>query len=410
MVVPPAASGVELWADAEHGRAIQLQTTLKSGVLASRAPADPLLFPERSNATGLARLRLGLDIDLSPGADAALAYEHRARRVSHAAGAQFGGGILPSFSRAPYRLWQLDWPLPGNDGRLTYRHEVDRALVAFHPTWGEITIGRQAIGLGRGVLFGAVDMFAPFSPTEVDREWRRGVDAFRIEYRTGHTSSIELITVMGRGWDDSAALGRIRGYMGQVDGELLFGKRARDALLAGVISATLGDAEVHMELAAFHTTEPQPDGGLFGNDRIVGKATLGGSYTFDVGNGITLLAEYHYSGFGVEDTSHAMRQLRDPRLQERLTRGDMQTLGRHAAAMSLTYPFNLDWSGTLLVLANPVDGSGLASPSVRCSFSDNVSCSLSGFWPWGDQPRNGRIRSEYGAAGKSVFLQLSAYF
>ena len=33
------------------------------------------------------------------------------------------------------------------------------------------------------MLFGAVDLFSPFSPLEADREWRRGVDAIRADVK-----------------------------------------------------------------------------------------------------------------------------------------------------------------------------------------------------------------------------------
>jgi hypothetical protein len=52
------------------------------------------------------------------------------------------------------------------------RHEIDRANAQVHLRRADLTIGRQAIGWGRGVMFTSVDLFAPFSPLEVDREWR----------------------------------------------------------------------------------------------------------------------------------------------------------------------------------------------------------------------------------------------
>jgi hypothetical protein len=38
-----------------------------------------------------------------------------------------------------------------------------------------------------------------------------------------------------------------------------------------------------------------------------------------------------------------------------------------------------------------------------------VSFTASGFVPWGEEPDNGRIESEYGAAPLSLFLQISIY-
>jgi hypothetical protein len=406
--IPFTASALELWSDAVSGERVNLAVALKTSSLLSHAPDDPFLFPERETVLGLVRLRLGLRTKHDESMNTEFAYEQRARWSSDVAGITVGG-VLPSEAEASFRLAQLDWQLAEGE-RASYRHEIDRALAALHLGWGEVTIGRQAIGLGRGVLFGAVDLFAPFSPTEADREWRRGVDAIRAEYRVSDSSSLEALAAFGESWDDSAVLVRLRGYAGELDGEIIFGKRAEDEMVGGTMSAVIGDAEMHAELALFDTPEEQPDGGLFGSDQLVGKAVLGGSYTFDVGNGLTLLGEYHYSGFGVKDIGEAQARLLEPVFQQRFLRGDTQILGQHALALLSAYPFTNVFSGALLILMSPVDGSGLVSPSGVLDLTQNVTLSVTGFIPWGEQPSAGQLKSEFGSSSASLFLQLSAYF
>jgi hypothetical protein len=403
------SEALELWSNEEGDRAISLDTALKFSALASYAPNDPILYPDRWSETGLFRLRLGLTANVEDWMTAQFAYEHRAQASSGRGGFGAAGGALPSFAKAPYRLGQLDWSIYSEDD-FFYRHEIDRALVALHPSWGEVTVGRQAIGLGRGVVFSAVDLFSPFNPIEVDREWRRGVDAVRLEYHTSDTSSVELLGVFGESWDDSAVIGRARGYIGEIDGELLIGKRARDAFVGVTMSRVVGDAEVHGELALFHTPDAFPDGGLFSNDHLVAKAVLGTSYTFDIGSGLTLFAEYHYSGFGVKEAADVTQVFRDPDVQERFLRGDTQILGQHALGTQMTYAFATNWNGFLLTLVSPTDASGLISPSIGWNFSEYGSVRVSTFLPWGSSPHNGRLGSEYGSTGKSLFVQVSLYF
>jgi hypothetical protein len=255
-----------------------------------------------------------------------------------------------------------------------------------------------------------VDVFAPFSPLEIDREWRRGVDAVRIERHISDTSSVELIGAFGPTWKQSGLLGRARGYFGDIDAELIFGKRAEDTMLGGTVSGAIGDAEAHAELALFNTPETQANGGLWGNDHQVGKLVLGSSYTFNVGNGLTLLGEYHYSGFGVKNIDDATSHLKSSDFLKRFLRGDSQILGREALAFQATYPFSHVWNGTLLVLQSPLDGSGVLSPSLTWDFSDNSSLVGSVFVPWGDKPSAGMIRSQYGGTPLSLFLQLRVYY
>jgi hypothetical protein len=287
---------------------------------------------------------------------------------------------------------------------------VDRALVAFHPSWGEVTAGRQAIGLGRGVLFGALDLFAPFAPLAADREWRPGVDAFRAEYRLSPTISTELIAAFGESPDRSAYLARARGYLGSTDAEVIVGKRAEDTLLGMALSSVVGGAEIHGEMALFDTPGNSPDSGLFGNDDLFCQAVLGSSYTFDIGKGLTLLAEYHYSGFGVREAEDALARLSDPAFQKRFLRGDVQILGRHAMALRGSYPFAPDLRASALVLGSPNDGSGVFSPSLRWDWTEKTTITATGFLPWGPGPARGRLRSAYGGRPTSLFLQIATYF
>jgi len=399
-----------LWEDDEAQRKLDFNTSLKWTGLVSRAPDDPVLFPDRSAAIGLFRGRFDVKYAQPPFLDANLGYEHRMRAQTHDAGG-IGRNILPARGEAFFRLTQLDWQISRRDDTFLWEHEIDRALISLHPGWGEISVGRQAVGLGRGRLFSAVEMFAPFSSTEVDREWRRGVDAARIEYRPADTVSVEGIGVFGESWDESAFLGRVRGYFALTDGEFLFGKRGEDMLAAIITSAAVFGAAVHAEAALFHVPEEQPDGGLFGNNRLVGKALLGASYTFDVGNGLSLLGEYHYSGFGIKDAEDATRILSvDTALQNRFLRGDTQTLGRHNLGLQASYPVNDALTAGFLILISARDGSGLLSPSLVWDVRRNVSLLSSAFVSWGARPSGGVLQSEYGGTPWSLFLQVSAYF
>jgi len=408
VVAQRSALAVELWSD-EDGRQGELAVAGKATFLASDAPDDPALFPDDKSETTLARFRLGLEVTHCDWMDSELAYEQRARWLSGSTGLGAGSSFLPSQARAPFRLTQLDWEIAADDS-FSYRHEIDRALVALHPEWGDVTIGRQAIGLGRGVLFGAVDLFNPFTPLEVDREWRRGVDAFGAEYRLSATSSAECIAAFGETWEQSALLGRLRGYVGDVDGSLIAGKRAEDFMVGGVFSAAVGEAEVHGELAVFDTPEAWPDGTLWGGRHLATKAVIGSSYTFDVGNGLTLLGEYHYSDFGVEDAEDFLVRSQDRDFQRRLLRGDTQILGRQAIAAQLSYPFSDVVNSSFLVLTNPTDGSGVVSPSLKWDLDENVTLLGNIFVPWGDEPSGGQFRSEYGATPTSLFLQAAIYY
>ena len=88
----------------------------------------------------------------------------------------------------------------------------------------------------------------------------------------------------------------------------------------------------------------------------------------------------------------------------------MQILGRQAVAGQISYAFNDAANGSFLVLANPTDGSGVLSPSLRLDLDRNITLLGSVFLPWGDEPSAARLESEYGATATALFLQLNVYY
>jgi len=167
-------------------------------------------------------------------------------------------------------------------------------------------------------------------------------------------------------------------------------------------------------VALLRTREDLPDGGALGDRRLALKAVAGASYTFDVGNGLTVIGEYHYSGFGLRDVDELAPGGLDARETERfiarMTRGDSQILGRHALGVQFSYPVDDRGAASLLVLASPRDGSGLISPGMHWNVGSSASFRVNTFIPWGAGPEDARPGSEYGATPMSLTAQLSIHF
>jgi hypothetical protein len=404
LVVAPAAAQEQTTGGSVQTVSYSFRTSVKASLLASRAPDDPELFPARDSATSFWRVRFEPTVHIGDTVTVAAAYEQRLR-VFNQAPALSGGGILPGDTAAPFRIRQLDWGLSEHSG-LSWRHEIDRASVAWHLPAADITIGRQAVGWGRGVMFGAVDLFAPFSPLEADREWRRGVDAIRAEFPIAERSSVEGVAAFGEAFDDSAFAGRMRGYAGKVDMELVGGRRGRDLFAGATSSAAVGDAEIHGEAVVFRARDVSP---AISTDRVVVKAVAGTSRRFGIGPGILVFAEYHYSGFGVRHPEDIVGRLADPLFLNRVLRGDTQILGRHAVGVNASSELLPELSLGGLWLQSLADGSGIVSPTSTISFGDKTSVILSVYLPYGRLPSGTILRSEYGASGVSAFVQLRIY-
>ncbi len=397
-VTPAPAQAFELWSDEPGERSHSFNTTIKWTSLLSRAPGDTTLYPEEWSGASLWRLRLALDSRPTPDARIDIAYELRSRIESDDDGAG-GALVLPPTLPAPYRIEQLDADVIDARDGLSLRHELDRA--SFNRTFGsaDITVGRQAVGWGRGLLFSVVDIFAPFSPLESDREWRRGIDAIRFGMPLKGLSSMDAVYAFGESQEESAAVVRISGYVGDIDGEFIGGTRRSDRVYAAALSMPLFDAEVHGEFGVFMEEA----------DDAVAKALIGGSRTFDILRGLYVVAEYHYSGYGVEDVTD-MDELAESEFVNRYTSGDTQMLGRHAVAVQLSYGFAGVTPVSVTWISSPVDGSGVIIPAVNWSFSDSVTLSAQGYFAHGSDSQDGALRSEYGATPAGVLAAISFYY
>ena len=202
---------------------------------------------------------------------------------------------------------------------------------------------------------------------------------------------------------------RLRGYAGPVDAELLFAKRATDYMYGVTSSAAIGDFEIHGEFAVFKTPGDVHSPGLFGNSSLVPKAVLGISNNFNIGTGLKVLLEYHYSGFGASDPKLLPGLLARPGYRDRIRRGDTQILGRQALALQSTYLFNERWNGTFEVLQSLTDLSGVLIPSLSWDFSESMSLQGALFYGYGPSPVMGVPGSQFGGVPPTFILKMSFY-
>jgi hypothetical protein len=402
-IVASAPDPAQAQATESEAPTITLRTSIKAGGLVFRRPDAPALFPDRAGAESLWRIRFEPEVSTGTRAAFALAYEQRFRYTSQRIGITTVG-ILPSDNAAPYRIRQLDWGI-AESANGSWRHEIDRANARVHAGRADITVGRQAVGWGRGVMFGAVDLFAPFSPLEADREWRRGIDAARADVKLSDRSSVDVVTALDTTWNRSLAAARVRGYAGHVDLEAMAGRRARDVFAGFTTSAAVGDAELHGELAAFNVPTPLP----LSSARVIWKGVAGGSYRLPIGSGVLVYAEYHYSGFGARSPADIGRLLSDAAFAERYIRGDTQILSRHAVGVLGSYEASTELALSGQWVHNPVDRSGVIAPGLTVTLSDRLSIFGASYLPYGVSPRGTSLRSEYGTAPVSAFLQLRVY-
>ena len=406
MTLSSPADARDLWTSDTGDSSLKFNTSLVGMGLVSGPTQHPL--PEERRITGslFGDMRFEAIYRINKEIQFDVAYDNR---LTWSSGTSSGiTAALPSNSSGPYRIRPLSGVVAQSRDFVDY-NELDRASFNFQNKTINLTIGRQAVGWGRGTIFSAIDIFAPFTPLEINREWRRGVDAARADIKISNTASIDMVTAWGPSLDQSALGVRLRGYAGPIDAELVFAKRATDYMYGVTSSAAIGDFEMHGEFAVFQTPDDVPSPGLFGNPSLVPKAVLGISNNFNIGTGLKVLMEYHYSGFGASDPKSLPSLLATPSYSKRIQRGDTQILGRQVLAGQVAYTFNERWNGSFEVLQSLTDSSGVLLPSLSWDFSERMSLQGALFYGYGTAPEMGVPQSQFGGVPLTFILKMSFY-
>ena len=179
---------------------LRLKTSVKAGLLLSRYPEAPALFPERTNAESLWRIRFEPEVQVGR-ATILVAYEHRVRQSRASAGLG-AAGVLPSQVPPPYRIRSLDAVVSESPG-LSWRHELDRAAVTWRTGRANMTVGRQAVGWGRAETQFRELLQLPALTAEMRREWLRS-GASAAQFRQMRTAPQDLADVVAEGADVGA--------------------------------------------------------------------------------------------------------------------------------------------------------------------------------------------------------------
>ncbi len=259
------------------------------------------------------------------------------------------------------------------------------ARYSFGPA--QITLGRQPITIGRGVLWTPMDLLAPFSPIQIDTEFKPGVDALRSDLRLGSGATLTMLGVLGNsaGAHDlhadaagSAELARL---------ELAFGSARVGAMGGYVRQDVVGGVDGFYDLghgvdlhgAATVTYVPQAERRRYGQDAFV-RAVLGS--TFELRNNLHATVEAYYNGSGAPDSSDYLDELQSPRFAT----GEEYDVGRYYTGAVVDWqPHALVHVG-LAALMNLQDPSALLAPQVRYDVASNALLIAGAFLPIGATP------------------------
>jgi hypothetical protein len=269
------------------------------------------------------------------------------------AGAGFSGvPIDQAASSDSGRYADLTWTLDdGNRHRLI--HRFDRLALQYRDGPWAVTVGRQAVSWGNGLVFQPMDLFNPFAPTTVDQDYKAGDDLLLVERSLSGGAGLQLLAVARRGAtgartaDAASFAGKWHGFASGAEVELTVARHYRDRVLGAASRLPLGGALLRGDLVATRLED--------GDWKVSGVLNVDYSRML-AGRNLYLFGEYFHNGFGVSrlPASAAGYPLE---LTERLRRGELFSLMRDYLAVGGALEWHPLWSQSLTAIGNLHDGS-----------------------------------------------------
>jgi hypothetical protein len=353
-------------------------------------------IPDRRNDSELGILRLKLDTVFS---DEVNLEVHGVVQASSPP-LFLGSSIATGGTR---RYFDLETTLIENDDLLVTA-ELDRLFVRWDRPGFRLVAGRQAITWGVAYLWPVLDLFAPFAPQRIDRDYKPGVDAVRVTVPLGDFSEVDLVAA-GQGQDlpdDFSAGGLARFNAGTSDFGVMAGSFHTDTVVGGFVTTDVEGTGLRGEVS--FTESGDSEDSEIDRERFV-RATVGVDRQLTAT--LTLTAEAAWNGYGADDPSDYPRIA----VSDRVQRGEVNSLGRSYAGVSLAWQVHPLVTASAAVLGNLGDSSVLIQPTVSWSVSNTVTALFGLFWGVGDGlDAEGRLQSEYGAAPTSVWASIQAFF
>ena len=242
-------------------------------------------------------------------------------------------------------------------------HRFDRLAVEYRDPRFAITLGRQAVSWGSGRVFQPMDLFNPFAPTAVDRDYKPGDDILLIERAFDH-SALQLLYVArrdarGRAGDDSYAA-MWHGFFGASEIELMGARHYRDDLLGMTVKVPLGPALLRSDIVGTRLAQD-------GDRRVSGIVNIDCAFELFQRTGL-VFAEYFHNDFGVDPLTPML----PAPLHDRLSRGELFNVMRDYLAAGATYQWHPLWSQSFAWIGNLNDRSTLVQMSLTYEPSDSA--------------------------------------
>ena len=273
------------------------------------------------------------------------------------------------------RFFDLTKTISENNDYILY-HRLDRLSLTLLPKWGVICIGRQAVTWGNGLLFNPMDLFNPFSPTDIERDYKIGDDLISTEFFVSKIGDFQFLYVPGRDpsngdveWNQSSLAGKLHFASGTTEFDIMAARHYTDEVVGFGSTGYLGNAALRLD-ATWTFVHDDSDS----DDYLALVANMDYSWVWWEKN-LYGFVEFYFNGLGDDDYTEAYA---DPEINERLARGEIFTLGRTYISGHIRVELHPLFNVYLTIINNPADPSGVLQPRAIWDIAQNVQITFGG--------------------------------
>lgn len=276
-------------------------------------------------------------------------------------------------------------------------HRLDRLKLTLSRPWGRLSLGRQALTLGNGLIFNPMDLFNPFSPTAFLRDYKTGDDMAVLQVAPDSGGDIRFFHLPRRdpegreiSWNQSSTGLAGQFFIGSTGISLMAARHFKDRVVGLGLSGSLAAAAWRADL-----TWTDVDRSSLETDFFSAVANLDRSWVWGGKNWYGLV-EFFFSGIGESEPSQI---LSSAELLERISRGELFVLGRSYLAGMVRFEAHPLVNISTTMIANLEDESWLFQPKVTWSLAQNLDLLL------GATLASGPDQSEFGGYDVRLGLQ-----
>ena len=279
------------------------------------------------------------------------------------------------------RFLDLTWTLDdGADHRLY--HRFDRLAATYRGDRWSVTFGRDAVSWGSGKVFQPMDVFAPFAPTTVDRDYKTGEDLVKVDALLHGGGDIQLLAVLrrddeeNRDVDESSIGAKWRSFVGESEIELVGGRHFEDLIAGFSFRHPLGGALLQTDWLATRLDD---------EDKWVVSGVVNLDYSFTVAQkNAYVFGEYYRNGFGRNDKPVDIFDLPEA-LIVRLQRGEVFNFMKDYTAFGGSIEWHPLVRQNLTLISNLHDHSSLVQMQLSYDPSDQQRLEIGVTEPLGDE-------------------------